>query len=258
MGALWGLLCHHPRDLSTVDMMAISMAGCLPRAPGPGRPLGTPVWPAGQRGAGSMPGWPNGTEGSQASKPQCPKGRGRLRPPQGPDPGVEWPRPGTSSRPGGLSARAGAAPGAGRAGSRGHGDRAAQPPGQGVRAGAQSAEAQARLQLMDKGGRSGERAAAGCTWGPPAPLPDPREGARDSWAPGWREGHGPRDREVLGTGWWSGVDPRQCQAPGGPRAAGGSSGLRAPRGPPAAGRSGPRCGPWPCRTAAARRGLRGP
>lgn len=149
-------------------------------------------------GAGSLLGWPGGAGGSQASKPQCPKGCGCLRPTQGPDLGAGWPPPWQGLASGGRRRlgtgwsvnQSGCCPG-----SPGYRDPVARPPGQGVRAGAQSAEVPARLQIGNRSRQSGQQSGQGApgTWGlDPVPSPEPREGT--PWLPaptGWLEGAQP-------------------------------------------------------------------
>lgn len=154
-----------------------------PAAARPRRPLGTPTAIRARTGASRLLGWPEGAGGSQASKPQCPKGRGCLRPTQGPDLGAGWPQPWQGLASGGRRHlgtgwsvdQSGCCPG-----SQGHRNLMAQPPGQGVRAGAQSTEVQARLQLGSKSGQSRKPAAARVHPAPGGwtlePLPEPQEG----------------------------------------------------------------------------------
>lgn len=126
-----------------------------PWAATPGRPLGTSAWPAGPGvgpaacRAGLRGLWKPGLQTTVS------EGRGCLRPTQGPASGGGVALPGQGWVSGrrcchgiGWSAFwSGCCPGnPGQAGSRGYRDQVAQPPGQGVRARAQSAEVQARLQ----------------------------------------------------------------------------------------------------------------
>lgn len=109
----------------------------------------------------------------------------------------------------------------GRAGSRGYRDRVAQPPGQGVRAGAQSAEVQAGLQPQPENQSRTERQAshgwgAPGTWGltPHAPARALREHPGVPGPQGMAGGGiAPRNTspgsERLSTGWWPQADPHK-------------------------------------------------
>lgn len=140
---------------------AIPAGAAMPR-----RPLGTPMWPAGQ-GLGP------------AACRAGPKGLGEARPPNhsvqrgvaasGPPKARIWgwggPPPWQGRASGGRCClgtgwsvgQSGCCPRSQGERQRGYGDRVAQPLGQGVRAGAQSAEVQDRLQLQPGNKRRAER-----------------------------------------------------------------------------------------------------